>query len=202
MSSDQGEARRALREVRASLRAHIRKSPTDLSARAQLAESYRSEGYLDQAGRWGLLVAGGSTENERQLFARVVTRTGESTPERVRHLLLVPEGRPIGEFDPDGLFADFSTTLHGESLVSRDLPLRQKETQFDAGEIALMFVVILILGCAIEGIIVFASLLIGTDLATLRTVGLTMGGVTAAGILAGVAYFVVQGVRWARAARQ
>lgn len=198
MSSDQGMARRALRDERAALRTRIATSPTDASARTELAESYRAEGYLDQAGRWGLLVAGGSTENERRLFARVVSRTGQSTLERVRHLLLVPEGTPMNEFDPEGLLSEFAEILHEETAAVGLPGPRRTVPPPDAGDTALLFVVILVLGFAIEGVITFVSLLFGADLDTLWTVGLTVGGVTAAGMVAGAAYVVAQVVRRAR----
>jgi hypothetical protein len=200
MSSEQGIARRALRDERAALRNRIAASPTDVSARTTLAESYRAEGYLDQAGRWGLLVPGGSTENERRLFARVVSRTGESTLARVRRLLLVPEDSPMDEFDPDGLLPGFAEILREETAAVRVTGPRRITPRADAGETALLFVVILVLGFAIEGVITFVSLLFGADLDTLWTVGLTVGGLTAAGLVAGAAYVVVQAVRRARTA--
>lgn len=82
---------RAAREYRSRLKAQLDVDPLDMAVRAELAASYRADDHLDQAGRWGLLVADGNTDLERRLFARTVVRTGESTIGRVRRLILLPE---------------------------------------------------------------------------------------------------------------
>lgn len=54
--------------ARRRLKDRVRAVPTDVAARRALAELYRADGYHDQAGRWGYLVAGFATERERRAF--------------------------------------------------------------------------------------------------------------------------------------
>ncbi|MCM6762761.1 hypothetical protein NB037_10075 [Rathayibacter sp. ZW T2_19] len=92
MGAEQRAEWRELRRERERLRARLVRKPLDLAVRTELAASYRADDHLDQAGRWGLLVPGGTTELERRLFARTVARTGDPTRERVQRLILLPEG--------------------------------------------------------------------------------------------------------------
>lgn len=92
MGAEQRAEWRELRRERERLRARLVRKPLDLAVRSELAESYRADDHLDQAGRWGLLVPDGTTELERRLFARSVARTGDATRERVQRLILLPEG--------------------------------------------------------------------------------------------------------------
>lgn len=91
MGAEQRAEWRELRRERERLRARLVRVPLDLAVRAELAASYRADDHLEQAGRWGLLVPDGTTDLERRLFARSVVRTGDSTGERVRRLILLPE---------------------------------------------------------------------------------------------------------------
>ncbi|MCJ1711437.1 hypothetical protein MT344_09625 [Clavibacter michiganensis subsp. phaseoli] len=74
-----------------SLRARIRRSPADEDVRRRLVARYRELGALDQAGRYGLAIAGLTTARERDLAARqfAASRAGTSA---LREHLALPDG--------------------------------------------------------------------------------------------------------------
>jgi hypothetical protein len=80
----QGSKRQAI-EV---LRERVTVEPESTEARRALADLYRELGHPDQAGRWGLLVPGYTTETERLLFARMIV-AGRASSSRVSDLLKV-----------------------------------------------------------------------------------------------------------------
>jgi len=91
MGAEERAVWRAARRERDDLLARLRRDPGSLEATsATRGVVTASTGIVDQAGRWGMLVPGASSELERRLFARSIVRTGEATPERVRRLLLLP----------------------------------------------------------------------------------------------------------------
>lgn len=83
----QGEGKAAIRLLRDALAAQ--RDSTAL--RLALAERFRAEGNLEQAGRWGLLLDDWSTPEEQAAFAAMV-RGWRANPWRLRRLLLVPDG--------------------------------------------------------------------------------------------------------------
>lgn len=147
-------ARFRLREERWELRARIGADPGDVETRRLLAESYRATGHLDQAGRWGLLVPGWTTAEERQLFARMVTRTGSPTAARVRRLLLLPTGSSIADHDPEGLYAGFP------ELLERELAEPEGESGTRWFAAAMVFLVVTIICLFLSGpVLAFVSIL-------------------------------------------
>ena len=58
------------RMARTRLRSYIDHRPDSMVARRLLADSYRRDGYPDEAGRWGYLIPGGASEHERRLYER------------------------------------------------------------------------------------------------------------------------------------
>lgn len=147
-------ARFRLREERWELRARIGADPSAVEARRMLAESYRSTGHLDQAGRWGLLVPGWTTAEERQLFARMVTRTGSPTVGRVRRLLLLPNGSSIADFDPEGLYDGFP------ELLERELAEPEAESGTRWFAAAMVFLVVTAICLILAGpVLAFISIL-------------------------------------------
>ncbi|PPH44033.1 hypothetical protein C5D09_14345 [Rathayibacter sp. AY1C9] len=107
MDRAEADERRRLRARRSELRSRIDADPLALEARQLLAQTYRDEGYDDQAGRWGVLVPGWTTARERRLFVAVMERTGASTEERLRRLLALPPESPLDLGDLGELIADF-----------------------------------------------------------------------------------------------
>jgi hypothetical protein len=64
----EGRHQRALQQ----LRALVDGDPSQLDVRGRLAERYRELGNPDHAGRWGIAVAGWTTELERDRLARLI----------------------------------------------------------------------------------------------------------------------------------
>lgn len=58
------------RQARQRLKSHLVSKPASMEARRLLAELYRADGYPDEAGRWGYLLADGATANERAAYER------------------------------------------------------------------------------------------------------------------------------------
>lgn len=69
---DEGDRAEAL----ALLKEHLRDDPRDTGARLALAELYRELIAPDQAGRWGILSPGWTTEVERDRLARMIAHSG------------------------------------------------------------------------------------------------------------------------------
>ncbi|WP_165070318.1 hypothetical protein [Marisediminicola senii] len=107
-------ARNALRAEREVWRARLRAAPLDQAARRALAESYRSRCSLDQAGRWGLLVADGSTVEERRLFARYLVRTNRDDPDGILRSLEIPKTMSPSDYDPHGAIVELAEYLQEE----------------------------------------------------------------------------------------
>ncbi|RII88433.1 hypothetical protein DZF95_15610 [Clavibacter michiganensis] len=74
-----------------SLRARVRRSPADEDVRRRLVARYRELGALDQAGRYGLAIAGLTTARERDRAARQFAASGAGTSALREHLAL-PDG--------------------------------------------------------------------------------------------------------------
>ncbi|MDY0912311.1 hypothetical protein [Rathayibacter festucae] len=108
------EERRRLRARRNELRERIAREPLDLEAREGLAETYRDEGYDDQAGRWGVLIPGWTSARERELFVKVVIRTGSASSQRLRKLLLLPADHSLTGGDLGELAAAFEEAAERE----------------------------------------------------------------------------------------
>lgn len=186
MNADESEVARATRRAeREVFRARIRAVPADMTARAALAESYRARGNLDQAGRWGLLVSGGSTPEERRQFARHTARFGTSDLNRVRRLLLIPSGMPISEVDPAEQFGAFLDMLAEE----RESAEREGNAQSDGypegyslGEYVFAQALFALTILALTGLYVLGALLAGADRGFLRAVGYV--GLSLAGLAA------------------
>jgi hypothetical protein len=85
-----GRTRNALDILRARLRAH----PDEVDVRQQLAETYRTLGHPDQAGRWGSLIPGWSTRAEHNAFIRAFI-TPDIDEQRVEQLVAMPRGATL-----------------------------------------------------------------------------------------------------------
>jgi hypothetical protein len=88
------DARAALHSGRtqeglALLKSRLRAHPEELDVRRELAEAYRALGHADQAGRFGLLVPGWSSQAEHDAFihAFITPEIGEM---RVEQLVVLP----------------------------------------------------------------------------------------------------------------
>lgn len=98
--------------ARLLLRALAEQQPRDVTVRMALADFARSEGEVDQAARWGLLVPGWTTEHERETFGRVLDHI--STMSRLRLYLRLGAD--------DALPVDLVPLLPGHLLDHEALP--------------------------------------------------------------------------------
>ncbi len=57
-------------KARLRLKCYLVNEPASITARRLLAELYRADGYLDEAGRWGYLLEDGATAEERAAYER------------------------------------------------------------------------------------------------------------------------------------
>ena len=76
------------REAILLLRARVHAAPTSQDERRAFAQLYRELGHPDQAGRWGILIEGFTTAEERADFVSLL-RNSQPTIHRVRSLLLL-----------------------------------------------------------------------------------------------------------------
>jgi hypothetical protein len=70
------------------LKLAVRKDPSLLAARLALAEHYRQMGHPDQAGRWGIIFDGWTTEIERDRLARLLASSGVGERDVMKFLSL------------------------------------------------------------------------------------------------------------------
>jgi hypothetical protein len=80
-----GRSQEGLALLKSRLRAH----PEELDVRRELAEAYRALGHADQAGRFGLLVPGWSSQVEQDAFIHAFI-TPEIAEMRVEQLVIMP----------------------------------------------------------------------------------------------------------------
>ena len=66
----------------------VRKDPSLLDIRRSLAERYRQMGHPDQAGRWGIVFDGWTSDFERDRLARLLAASRISEAETARFLVL------------------------------------------------------------------------------------------------------------------
>jgi hypothetical protein len=85
-----GRTQEGLTLLKSRLRAH----PEELDVRRELAEAYRGLGHADQAGRFGLLIPGWSSQVEQEAFihAFIAPEIGEM---RVEQLVILPRGAAL-----------------------------------------------------------------------------------------------------------
>jgi hypothetical protein len=99
-----GRAQEGLAILKTRLHGHR----DELDVRQELAEAYRKLGHPDQAGRWGLLVPGWSSDEERDAFIRAFITPGIAE-RRVEQLVAMPRDAALpGGFEalvkPTGRF--------------------------------------------------------------------------------------------------
>jgi hypothetical protein len=82
-----------IEEARVLLRALAEQAPRDLVVRMALTDFARAEGHVDQAARWGIVIDGYTTADERRVFWRVLT--GITTLDRVRTYLRLEPGADL-----------------------------------------------------------------------------------------------------------
>jgi hypothetical protein len=88
------DARAALNSERtqeglALLKSQLRAHPEELDVRRELAEAYRALGHSDQAGRFGLLIPGWSSQAEHDAFIHAFI-TPDIAEMRVEQLVIMP----------------------------------------------------------------------------------------------------------------
>lgn len=171
----------------------IEVTPDDLNSRAALAASYRAEGYDDQAGRWGLLVPGGSTEHERALFARVVAKTGDASLERARHLLMLPIDFDLTALDLEGDFASFPETLRAEAQRGRSKPVREP---LSALELVLLLIITALVGLASTAVAFSVALITGASRADLVVIDAAGSAVIAASLAGCLLFHLFRYAAW------
>jgi hypothetical protein len=81
----------------------IRKDPSLLAVRRMLAERYRQMGHPDQAGRWGIVFDGWTTDVECDRLARLLASSGVAERHTSRFLLFPKKAPPR---DLSGLLAE------------------------------------------------------------------------------------------------
>jgi hypothetical protein len=72
----------------------VQSDPSLLSVRRALAERYREMGYPDQAGRWGIVFDGWTTEIERDRLARLLRSAGVAKRQTAQFLGLSGDAIP------------------------------------------------------------------------------------------------------------
>lgn len=187
------EERRRLRARRNELRERIAREPLDLEAREGLAEIYRDEGYDDQAGRWDVLIPGWTSARERELFVKVVIRTGSASSQRLRKLLLLPADHPLRGGDLGELAAAFEEAAEREVHV----PSGVSGWSWFANTMRLACGLALV-----HAVAAIAGVLSGAPNADLRVAALALtAGLTALFLMSAVLFGVVAVVRRTRRPR-
>jgi hypothetical protein len=78
----------------AILKARLRAHPDEMDVRRELAEAYRAIGHPDQAGRFGLLIPGWSSQAEHDAFIHAFM-TPDIGEMRVEQLVILPRGAAL-----------------------------------------------------------------------------------------------------------
>ena len=177
----------------------VRAEPTRSDARLALAERYREMGNPDQAGRWGIVFEGWTTDRERDRLARLLASSWVRRQDVAAFLALPPGEVPAPVADLlDGPVETYRVRFDLEARERQGPGFEDPSTLHN---VALTLWVLFLGGMVLSALLVFGLAFFGVaDMNSVRLLAFCLAAVGAAAMLSTAALFARGGEGTAAAA--